>query len=142
MSKNEQKSLPTSKSQQFVNYNELELRFKTLTELMTRTLQVSFDPRWPGREYLWVPRVNNLLAFLTTSLWGFKHTNISELFWIFTRHICQGIFRLHWSLMTLNTGHSKSILCSIVWKSFSVKNVNVCQTWHYECTIQPNINEL
>lgn len=41
MSKNEQKSLPTSKSQQFVNYNELELRFKTLTELMTRTLQIN-----------------------------------------------------------------------------------------------------
>lgn len=39
--KNEQKSLPSSKSQQFVNYNELEVRFKTLTELMTRTLQVS-----------------------------------------------------------------------------------------------------
>ena len=23
-----------------------------------------------------------------------------------------------------------------------MKNVNVCQTWHYECTIQLNINEL
>ena len=23
-----------------------------------------------------------------------------------------------------------------------MKNVNGCQTWHYECTIQPNINEL